>query len=151
MSMNLIGVERFAFIGLGAVGLAWALIHSLLPRRKTVEELERARRLDLHHRGRLAFGQIVDLAESENAQKPCRLVVYQYEVAGVSYEVAQDVALLPEIYEQAKRMAGRAISLKYDPKRPSNSIIACEQWSGIYSSDTPRGPQPKACAESRDR
>ena len=27
--------------------------------------------------------------------------------------------------------AGQAASVKYDPQRPTNSIILCEDWSGV--------------------
>ena len=60
-----------------------------------------------------------------------KLVVYHYEVAGVSYEVAQDVSALPELASNAYDLLGQAASVKYDPKRPTNSMIACEEWSGV--------------------
>jgi hypothetical protein len=58
------------------------------------------------------------------------LVSYAYEVAGVTYEAAQDVTALPEIAAMARFLSGQTASVKYDPKRPANSIIACEEWSG---------------------
>ncbi len=135
--MNLSGLEKLGGAVLAVVTATWALARHLRLRRPAPEEVERARRLDIHQRGRITSGQIVDLVEPETSER--RLVVYTYEVAGLEYEVAQDLTGLPEIYKLAKRMAGRAISLKYDPKRPSNSIMGCEQWSGIA---TPKGPGP---------
>ena len=59
------------------------------------------------------------------------LVSYSYEVAGVTYEAAQDVTALPGIAAMARFLPGQTASVKYDPKRPANSIIACEEWSGL--------------------
>jgi hypothetical protein len=103
-------------------------------RRKDPAELERLRRLDINTRGRISAGRIVDLVEGETTGSKSRLVVYSYEVAGVTYQAAQDVAALLEIAAMAQFLVGQTASVKYDPKRPANSIIACEHWSGL-----PRG------------
>ena len=103
----------------------------LLWRRKDPAELERLRRLDVNKRGRISAGRIVDLVEVEAAASKPSLVVYSYEVAGVTYQAAQDVTALPEIANIVQFLPGRTASVKYDPKRPANSIIACEEWSGL--------------------
>jgi hypothetical protein len=100
-------------------------------RRKDPAELERLRRLDINRRGRICAGRIVDLVQAEMSKSKPRLVVYSYEVAGVTYEASQDVTALPEIAARAQFLAGQTASVKYDPKRPANSIIACEEWSGL--------------------
>jgi hypothetical protein len=105
-------------------------------RKKSPEELERLRRLDIYRRGRIAAGHVVDLIESGRAGAPSRLIFYKYEVAGVSYEVAQDVSMLPDVFASAHALGGLAASVKYDPKQPTNSIIACEDWSGIEGIDS---------------
>jgi hypothetical protein len=100
-------------------------------RRKDPAELERLRRLDINRRGRISAGRFVDLVEPQTAEAKSALVGYSYEVAGVTYEVAQDVTALPEIAALAQFLSGQTASVKYDPKRPANSIVACEHWSGI--------------------
>jgi hypothetical protein len=100
-------------------------------RRKDPAELERLRRLDINKRGRISAGRIVDLVEAETAGLKSWLVFYSYEVAGVTYEAAQDLTALPEIVAMVQFLSGRTASVKYDPKRPANSIIACEEWSGL--------------------
>jgi len=109
--------------------IAWARF--LLWRRKDPAELERLRRLDVNQRGRICAGRIVDLMEGEAAGATTALVSYSYEVGGVTYEAAQDVTALPEIAARACFLSGQTASVKYDPKRPMNSIIACEEWSGL--------------------
>ena len=100
-------------------------------RRKTPAELERLRRLDVNKCGRIIAGRVIDLLEAETDGSKSALLVYSYEVAGVTYEAAQDLAALPEIAARARVFSGRTASVKYDPKRPGNSIIACEEWSGL--------------------
>ena len=115
----------------GALGGMVVYARLLRWRRKDPAELERLRRLDINKRGRISAGRILDLVEPETGGSKSRLVVYSYEVAGVIYEAAQDVTALPEIAAMAHFLAGQIASVKYDPKRPLNSIIACEEWSGL--------------------
>jgi hypothetical protein len=102
-------------------------------RRKDPAEIEKLRRLNVNKCGRISAGRVVDLVEADTAESKSALVVYSYEVAGVTYEAAQDVSALPEIAARARVSAGCAASVKYDPKRPGNSIIACEEWSGLWA------------------
>jgi hypothetical protein len=118
----------------GALGLGAGVACSRLlrwRRRKDPAEIERLRRLDINKRGRICAGRIVGLAEPETAGSKSRLVVYTYEVAGVTYEAAQDVTALPEIAAVAQFFSGHVASVKYDPQWPANSIVACEEWSGL--------------------
>jgi hypothetical protein len=52
-------------------------------------------------------------------------------VGGVGYTAAQDVmsleALLPS---HRMSMIGPAL-VKFDPRNPANSIVLCEEWSGL--------------------
>jgi len=120
--------------GLGAFGLApfWSVLSRW--RRKSPEELERLRRLDVNRRGRITAGHVTDLVEQPSARAGgplSQLVVYKYEVAGVTYEAAQDVSSLPVLGWASQALADQTASVKYDPQRPTNSIIACEEWYGI--------------------
>jgi hypothetical protein len=124
--------------GAGAVALAgaWAWSRIQRWRRKDPGEIERLRRLDVNRRGRISAARILDWMGPESGQPESRLVVYKYEVAGVTYEAAQDVSALPEIAARAPYLAGQMISVKYDPQRPANSIVACEAWCGLPQTDT---------------
>jgi hypothetical protein len=118
-----------------ALGGRMACARFLAWRRKDPAELERLRRLDINKRGRISAGRIVDLTEAETTGSKSLLVIYSYEVAGVTYDAAQDVTALPEIAAIAQFLPGRTASVKYDPKRPTNSIIVCEEWSGLGTRD----------------
>jgi hypothetical protein len=100
-------------------------------RRSDPEEIERVRRRDVNLRGRFAFAEIVDLIESGPPQRRKRVLIYRYEVAGVTYEAAQEVSELPEMELLADGLSGLESSVKYDPRKPSSSIVACEEWCGL--------------------
>jgi uncharacterized protein DUF3592 len=107
---------------------AWAFRHW---RRKSPDELERLRRLEVNRRGRLVTGQILDFVEPPPGKPGPRLITYKYQVAGVAYEAAQDVSALPNVVKVARLATGQFVNFKYDPQRPTNSILACEEWSGV--------------------
>jgi hypothetical protein len=106
-----------------AVVAAGFLLWKFLRPRVTPEELERSRRLLVNGKGKLGDGEIVDF---EGAA-----IVYSYMVGGVGYTAAQDVmsleALLPSNHMS---MIGPAL-VKFDPRNPANSIVLCEEWSGL--------------------
>jgi hypothetical protein len=115
-----------------AVGIAAWLVARLRSRHVTSpEEIERQRRLDVHLRGRIAQGHILDFRDSDSADGSGRLLLYTYEVGGVTYEAAQDISALASLAAAAQGLAGQIASVKYDPKHPTNSIVACEDWCGI--------------------
>ena len=102
-----------------------------LRRKKDPAEIERLRRMSLGQKGRIVVGEITGLVEPEG-ESTALMLVYRYDVAGVTYEVTQDVSTMPAIAARAPHLVGRGISVKYDVKHPTNSIVACEVWSGIH-------------------
>ncbi len=122
----------FLTIG-GALALVGAAVWAAWERRrpKDPREIERLRRQDLNRRGRIGAAHILDVVDSEPGKPAARLLVYGYEVAGVTYEVAQDISALPAVAAAAPQLLGQVASIKYDPRRPTNSIIACEGWCGV--------------------
>ncbi len=120
-----------------ALSVAQGLILLARRRRKTPEELERLRRLDINRRGRVTYGQIVDMLEPQPGRQGARLVVFKYEVAGVKYDAAQDIHALPGVVIQVRQATGQMVRIKYIVDRPGNSIIACEEWSGLLEFSPP--------------
>lgn len=118
----------------GVVTVIWTTVRR--SRRKDPDEIERRRRMELHRRGRITAAEIVDLLEPESdspaagARRPL-MVVYKYEVAGVTYEVSQDISALSSVFGPVRLTGSQTASVKYDPKAPTNSIVLCEEWSGI--------------------
>ncbi len=123
------------------------------------EEIERRRRIYLNQVGRIVEGEIVEITEAAPQAAPARrgifargngsrasraydsvahagsarpLVVYCYEISGVTYETAQDVSGMEERACLKTLVAGQPASVKYDPANPSNSILIADDWSGLH-------------------
>jgi hypothetical protein len=134
----------------GAAGLliaAGTLWYLKLRRRKTPAELERLRRLFLTRHGRITTGEMIDLVEEQESS--ALMLVYRYDVAGVTYEVAQDLSMLPAAAALAARAIGGAVSVRYDMKQPSNSIVVSEDWTGILEPGGAAAPSGTTEAEQK--
>jgi hypothetical protein len=102
-----------------------------LRNKKTPEEEERERRLQVNNAGRLTEGVLVESPYGQPASQTPELLFYRYSAAGVEYTAAQDISSLTSRIPSAFFRPGSITGVKYDPRRPSNSIIVCEQWSGL--------------------
>ncbi len=119
----------FAIAGAGFLlaGVAWAR-----KRRKTPDELEQERRIHLSEIGRITDGTVIDVNEMQTSGSgELQLLIYQYDVAGVSYEASQDVSSLRHMVDLHSCRSGLMTSIKYDPSNPGNSIVIAENWSGL--------------------
>jgi hypothetical protein len=116
------------------VGSAALLAAYLLLRRKpkTADEVERERRVWLDRVGRITDGTVIDVQEMPAGEhKTSTLLIYQYDVAGVSYEASQEVTYLrPRINLHSCRL-GVPTSVRYDPQNPGNSMVVSERWLGL--------------------
>ena len=119
-------------------------------RRKSPDEIERLRRLGVNACGRIIPGRIVELAAPVADGPTGPILLYEYEVAGVTYEAAQDLSALPQIAAAAPFLPGQITSVKYDPKQPTNSILACEAWCGIPDLEPNRNALPERREESSE-
>jgi hypothetical protein len=138
---------------LAMVGVAIAAIvmiaYAFIRPQEVPEEAERKRRLHLNQIGRIAEGQVVELAEHaaeprEAPKKlfgsrarpladapPRQLVTYSYAISGVTYHTAQDITGLEGQIRFERLVAGQPASVKYDPSNPSDSILVADDWSGL--------------------
>lgn len=107
-------------IGLLTTALgAWMLWKS----RRTPEERERRRRLMVYRHGRMGEAVVTDYRDD--------ILHYEYEVRGVEYVASQQVTTLrPWLPPDPASLIGQA-AIKYHPKNPANSILLCEEWSGL--------------------
>ena len=100
--------------------------------RKTPEDRERERRELINRIGRITDGTITDVHEaSADGHGPVQLLMYRYDVGGVSYEASQDVTHLRQHADLHMGRFGLRTSVKYDPQNPGNSIVISEGWSGL--------------------
>jgi len=112
-----------------AAGIWWFIVSH----RPSAEELERRRREHLTSLGRITDGLIVDartLSGDESLDPTPEVLVYSYRLAGVTYNCAQDVSMLPEQVRGYR--LDQPISIRYDPRHPGNSILVSETWSGLW-------------------
>jgi hypothetical protein len=108
-----------AVIILCAAAIVWLAFR----RPTTPEELERRRRLAIYRGGKMGDGEIVDVEAAS--------IVYSYSVAGVGYTASQDVTGLEGKLPADKMAIIGSVSIKFDPRNPANSIVLCEEWSGL--------------------
>jgi len=91
--------------------------------RRNPKDKEKRRRLQVNQVGRLGDATITEVQENT--------IYYEYSVRGVLYTASQDVAQLREQTPgELERLIG-PVMLKYSPQNPANSIILCEEWSGL--------------------
>lgn len=116
----------------GATVLALAIGYMLRSRRKTPDQLERERRLRISTHGRIIDGTVIDAQEVVNGNaNPIQLLIYRYDVSGVSYEASQDITHLRQFVDIHTCQIGLPSSVKYDPQNPGDSIVISEEWSGL--------------------
>lgn len=127
--MNLFSIYTFALAGTAVLFGAYVLLRR---KPKSATDAERERRAWLEQGGRITDGTVIDVHELEAAgNKFSTLLIYQYDVAGVSYECSQDVTYLrPQINLHSCRL-GLPTSVRYDPQNPGNSIVLSERWMGL--------------------
>ncbi len=119
-----------------AIGATAAIVgYALLSRKskKSPEQLELERRTDLTLGGRIIDGNVGDVLELEDdtTGQQMILLVYTYDVAGVTYEASQDVTHLRQFIDLYSCRLGLPASVKYDPHNPGDSIVISETWSGL--------------------
>jgi hypothetical protein len=140
-------------IGVGVITAAGVASYVLTRRKPTPEEIERERRDFLARSGRITDGTIMDTmimetrstSTSETSTQPegsaptPDIIVYNYRIAGVTYECAQDVTTLADYVHNIR--TDLPIQVRYAPHNPANSIVVAESWSGLrLSSSQPYHP-----------
>jgi hypothetical protein len=119
----------WALAGSGAAMAAYVLLRR---KRKGPEEIERERRAWLDQIGRITDGTVIDVQEiSSNGDRPATMLIFRYDVAGVSYEASQDITYLRQLINLHSCRLGLPTSVRYDPQNPGNSIVVSERWMGL--------------------
>ena len=123
---------RLYTLVLGCTGVAFGMYMLLRRKPKSPEELERKRRVFLDNVGRITDGTVIDVQElPSDGQRSATMLIYQYDVAGVSYEASQDVTYLRQFINLQSCRLGLPTSVKYDPQNPGNSLVVSESWMGL--------------------
>ncbi|MBE0657937.1 MAG: hypothetical protein IH602_09620 [Bryobacteraceae bacterium] len=109
---------------LAAAGiLLAAALWIIFRRRLSPEEKERRRRLTVNAYRRAIEG-VVDDADGD-------FIHFQYHLRGVTYSASQDVSALAVLLPENRGMLLGTASIRFDPRNPANSIVVCEEWSGL--------------------
>ncbi len=129
--MNALRLLPIAAGSLAVVVIGFALVSR--KSRKSPDQKERERRDRISLGGRITDGTVIDVHEEEasDGHPEAQLIVYQYDVAGVSYECSQDVTWLRHLVDLHSCRLGVPASVKYDPQNPGNSIVIAENWTGL--------------------
>jgi hypothetical protein len=157
--------------GVGIAAVVGITGYMITRRKPSAEEVERERRDLLARIGRITDGTILDTftdpltttlapgaeefgsnADSldsvssvdlgEDAIPAPHIIVYNYRIAGVSYECAQDVTSLADHVLGVR--TDLPIQVRYEPHNPGNSIVVAESWSGLRLLSThPLHHEPK--------
>jgi hypothetical protein len=109
-------------------GLAGALTGAaawLIPAMgRTPGERERRRRQTVNAQGRTGGAMIADFRDG--------VLCYTYDIGGVEYTAFQDVsALADRLPPDPRTLIQRPATLKYLARNPANSILVCEEWTGL--------------------
>lgn len=95
-------------------------------------ERERRRRLAVNAHGRTGNAMIADFRDG--------ILCYTYSVGGVEYTAFQDLTALADFLpDDPGTLIETPATLKYLARNPANSIVICEEWSGLRM-------QPRATA-----
>jgi hypothetical protein len=127
----MIPFRLYTFI-MGGAGALLAAYLLLRRKSKGPDEVERERRAWLDRIGRITDGSVIDVQEiQQEGQRPATMLIFQYDVAGVSYEASQDVTYLRQLINLHSCRLGLPTSVRYDPQNPGNSIVLSERWMGL--------------------
>jgi hypothetical protein len=117
------GALEVSLLSLLAIGLMAAGVWVFLNSRQTAAQREKRRRLTVNRTGRMGDATIVDV-------RGC-VLFYSYEVRGVAYTTSQDAGEFQHrLPAETSHLIG-PVGIKYASNNPANSIIMCEEWSGL--------------------
>ena len=120
------GGAVFGAVLLGAVAVFVGLFR-IWRRANDVGERERRRRLGVNRAGRTASGVVLDIVDDGVG----RLIHYTYRIGAVDYNACQDVSALDDLMGEDPAWVVGAVQVKYQKTNPYNSIVVCEEWSGL--------------------
>ncbi len=123
-SVRAFPVTEAVVIGAVSLSAIAAGVLIVLRIRRKPKDKEKLRRLEVNSTGRLGDATIMEISDD--------VIIYEYSVGGLTYTASQDITQLRELMPaDSHRLIGRPASLKYSSHNPANSILLCEEWSGL--------------------
>ena len=127
--MSSVSLYTLVVVGLSILAAVYVLFGR---KKKSPAEIERQRRDWLNQIGRITDGTVIDVQEIQpNGRPAATMLIFQYDVGGVSYEASQDVTHLRQMINLHSCRLGLPTSVRYDPHNPGNSIVVSEKWMGL--------------------
>jgi len=125
-------LRLYSLFVISGTGFLLAAVAWARKRRKTPDQIEHERRMHISEIGRITDGTVIDVNEMQtHTAGELQMLIYHYDVAGVSYDASQDVSALRHLVDLHSCRSGLMTSIKYDPSNPGNSIVIAENWSGL--------------------
>lgn len=87
--------------------------------RRNREDPEIARRSGLLRTGRLGEATVLDTGVDSDGRD---ILSYRYTIAGVDYETVQQLND-EQLHRKDDYLPGSRVDLRYDPRRPANSVV----------------------------
>ncbi len=112
-------------LGLAAVAGILVAALGLIVMRSRISHADRERRRRKHvfAMGRMGDGICSDVEGD--------IIHYSYSVRGVDYNTSQDVSALRNLVPADGSLIIGPVTFKYLVRDPGNSIVVCEEWSGL--------------------
>jgi hypothetical protein len=123
------GVLEVSMLAVLAVLLIAAGVWLFLSSRQTAAQRERRRRITVNRTGRMGDATIVDVRDC--------VLFYSYEVRGVAYTTSQDASEFKDLLPSETSNLVGPTGMKYSSNNPANSIVICEEWSGLRPAAPP--------------
>jgi len=124
------GALEVSMLAALAIVLIAAGIWLFLNSRQTAAERERNRRTIINRTGRMGDATIIDVRDC--------FLFYSYEIRGVAYTTSQDASEFKhQLPLETSNLIGPA-GIKYSSRNPANSIVICEEWSGLRLTAPPQ-------------
>ncbi len=101
----------------------WVLWRSRLTPRQRELRRELRRRQAISREGRIIEATVTDIQDDA--------VYYAYQLQGVAYNTSQDVSVFSGMLPVAREKLIGSAACKYMVNNPANSILICEEWSGL--------------------
>lgn len=117
------GAVQVSILGLAAVVLMAVGVRVFLGSRQTPAQREKRRRLLIHRTGRMGDATIIDVRDC--------VLYYSYQVRGVAYTTSQDASEFKHMLPSQTSVLVGPAGMKYSAGNPANSIVICEEWSGL--------------------
>ncbi len=103
--------------------LIWVLWQSRATPQQRALRREFRRRQAISRDGRIIEALVTDIQDES--------IYYSYQLHGVVYHTSQDVAVFSSTLPEAREKLVGPAACKYIVNNPANSIVICEEWSGL--------------------